>query len=221
MGHRAMALRRMTAAELQTIARFLGLRRARRSKAQLRELIEAACESGIPAGPVECWRCGANPSKPEQGGPPELTPELQAAVCKLVERGNRVTAACQVHGVSPRTLSNWRSRGQEGEQPFADFVQAVERAYAKAEADLVEDIRQGRSTRDFDNRALQFLLERGRREGWGPSITVKVEEAKGTLLDVASEVLEPKAFATLLQALESHGAGVEAEPGLPEPRAVH
>jgi hypothetical protein len=167
-----------------------------------------------------CWRCGADPNKPSHR-PLKLDEELQAAICKLIERGNIVATACQANGVSQGKYYEWRQRGARGEEPFATFREQVDRAFAKAETDIVEEIRQAHSEKQRSNKALQFLLERTRRERWGPSISIKVEEAKTTFLDAAHSVLEPEAFESLLQALESHGGELEGHARLPGPEPIH
>ena len=67
------------------------------------------------------------------GRPTKLTPDLQAAVCRHLASGCYVCTACELVGISEKTLSNWKQRGADGEEPFVSFVQALKEAEAKAE----------------------------------------------------------------------------------------
>jgi transposase-like protein len=139
------------------------------------------------------------------GRPTKLTPELQEAICEHLRSGNLLQVAAQAEGIDRATLWRWRKRGEAGEAPFDVFCNAVERAMAEAECEMVERLKRlgtesGKSSSAMV-RATSWILERTRRERYGPSVTLKVEEAKEKLLDVAERVLASADFAALLHEL--------------------
>jgi hypothetical protein len=69
---------------------------------------------------------------------------VQAAIVASIEAGNyRVTAAATA-GVHRNRLAEWEKRGESGEEPYAGFACALLKAEAKAEADLLAEIRTAR-----------------------------------------------------------------------------
>lgn len=64
--------------------------------------------------------------------PTKLTPELQDQMCNVLRTGVFIDAACHYVGISPATYYNWTDRGRAGEEPFAEFLEAVEKARASA-----------------------------------------------------------------------------------------
>jgi hypothetical protein len=86
-----------------------------------------------------------------------LTSTVQATLCDFIRKGNYTTIACKAAGVSPDTLSRWRKRGEQGQEPFAAFVRQLEQAELDAETALVEI---WRNQAPGDWRAARNLLAR-------------------------------------------------------------
>jgi hypothetical protein len=86
-----------------------------------------------------------------------LTPAVQATLCDFIRKGNYTTIACKAAGVSPDTLSRWRKRGEQGQEPFAAFERQLEQAELDAETALVEI---WRNQAPGDWRAARNLLAR-------------------------------------------------------------
>src|SRR5579862_1643086 len=72
-------------------------------------------------------------TSPKMGRPTKLTPELQVAICTSLATGAYVETAAAVHGVNKQTLYDWFKRGNSGEEPYADFLDAIKRAEAASE----------------------------------------------------------------------------------------
>jgi hypothetical protein len=78
----------------------------------------------------------------------KLTPAIQAAICKAVAAGVRVSEASRLAGVSPVTVRQWvargegRSAGRRTIKIYADFAAAINRAKAQDEARRVARIDQ-------------------------------------------------------------------------------
>jgi len=65
--------------------------------------------------------------------PTSLTPELQAALCEQVRHGMYLEPACALVGISKASVYDWKKRGADGEEPYATFLDALEKADAEAE----------------------------------------------------------------------------------------
>lgn len=74
----------------------------------------------------------------------KLTPELQATIVAALEKGNYRSTAAAAAGIHRNTLINWERWGEEGKEPFAAFMSAMQAAEARAEMTLLEDIRTAR-----------------------------------------------------------------------------
>ena len=71
------------------------------------------------------------------GRPTKCTPELTEKICEYLASGCYVCTACALVGISDQTLSNWKQRGEAGEEPYLGFVDAIKDAEARAEARAV------------------------------------------------------------------------------------
>lgn len=73
--------------------------------------------------------------------PTSLTPGVQAEIVKAIEAGNYRSTAAAAAGVHRNTLTNWEKWGEEGKEPYAGFLCALQKAEAKAEMDLLAAVR--------------------------------------------------------------------------------
>jgi transposase len=64
----------------------------------------------------------------------KLTPELEEKLLKFLRAGNYIETACRCVALHKDTFYEWMKRGAKGEKPFAEFVEAVDRAMAESEA---------------------------------------------------------------------------------------
>jgi len=106
------------------------------------------------------------------GRPTSLTPEVQRAICASLRAGNYRETAAQAGGVDARSLRRWVERGEEGEEPFAEFLSAVQKAEAVAERRLLRSIRKG-----VDGwQARAWILERRWPGRWSGRVRVTVTD---------------------------------------------
>ena len=70
----------------------------------------------------------------------KCTPELQMSICTRLECGIDIELACRREGISSDTYYEWMRRGRAGEQPYEDFVEAVEVARAECEIEVTRNI---------------------------------------------------------------------------------
>lgn len=140
-----------------------------------------------------------------------LNAALTKRITRRIERGNYPETAAEAEGIPARTFWEWMRQGRDGREPYIAFVAAVDRARARAEADLVEVIRKGDTKTRKVARAAGWLLERTRSKRFGAVIRHRVEDELERMLDVAARVLAPGDFRRLCEALAA--ADREAETG--------
>lgn len=95
------------------------------------------------------------------GRPTSLTPEVEARILRALRAGATHAIAAKIGGVTPQCLNAWLRRGEDGEEPFASFLSAAERAEGDAGLDAFESL-QTAGKADW-RAALSFL---GRRFGF-------------------------------------------------------
>jgi hypothetical protein len=79
----------------------------------------------------------------KNGRPTLLTPAIQEAIAADVEAGAKFEDAAVLNGITERTLYNWINRGENGEEPFYGFFQALTRARAAAKLSAIKNVRSG------------------------------------------------------------------------------
>ena len=124
--------------------------------------------------------------------PTDCTPERTAKVCEALALGVSWAAAAAHAGLSERCVMDWCARGRDGEEPFAQFLQAATRARDGAEVRMAAIVL--KSAQEGNAAAAQWWLERRRSAEWGKRDTV------------VAEVQDPnKAIAGLLSKLGERG----------------
>lgn len=113
------------------------------------------------------------------GRRPLLNPDLQKRIVDTIAAGNYLETAAGVGGIGVSTLHSWLDKGRtereladlEGrdptpdKQPYVDFLEAVEKARASAEARAVLHIQ--RAASDGTWQAAAWFLERSQPGRWG------------------------------------------------------
>lgn len=59
-------------------------------------------------------------------------------ICDALKKGHSFAAAAQAGGIDESTLHDWRKRGRDGEEPYAEFSKRVDAADAEAEDRAVQ-----------------------------------------------------------------------------------
>jgi hypothetical protein len=98
------------------------------------------------------------------GRPTKLNDEVQEKIVSLVRAGNYPEVAAQAAGVAGRTYYEWMAKGEDGREPYAQFMQAVKEAQAAAESHAVTIIR--KAALDGSWQAAAWFLERSKAERW-------------------------------------------------------
>ncbi len=144
-------------------------------------------------------------NKPRRiGRPTDLTPELQASIVKTVQDGNTLDDAAALNGISPSALYDWKSRGNRGEEPFAQFSDAITQARAFAKSEAIRNVREGvylNGQKDW--KAEAWYLERMFPDQFGPqaAVHVRLEKELSSTLDKLQKSLDPDVYHQVLTAL--------------------
>ena len=100
------------------------------------------------------------------GRPTKLTPTVMAKIVELLRAGSYRDVAAKSAGVTRSTLNLWFSRGSQAKSGiYREFVDAVERAMADAEARAVAQIAKAAAGGDW--KASAWYLERMHPCRWG------------------------------------------------------
>lgn len=143
------------------------------------------------------------------GRPTKLNPQTQERIVKAISDGNYLQNACALAGISEQTFGDWRRRGENGEEPFLAFLEAVTRAEAIAE-DVI--ISQWRDQIPQDWRAARDFLARRHPDRWGPNIDVNVSGKVGVTHEFVINN-DPQTIEAGLRFLELTSSSSEIESG--------
>jgi len=100
------------------------------------------------------------------------TPERTKRISDFIRAGNYAEVACRVGGISEATYYNWLKRGDSGESPYTEFLEAIKEAEAEAEARNIALIQ--RAAQNGTWQAAAWYLERKHGKRWGRKSEVEV-----------------------------------------------
>lgn len=117
------------------------------------------------------------------GRPSKLTPELQAAICELVEAGDAAEVAAGVHGVARSTFFEWQSRNLE-------FRTAIACARDRFESRAGQIVLAGDGIGMGFGRAKATLEHLSRRipNRWSQRIKHEIDESNRLMLEALKRV---------------------------------
>jgi len=113
------------------------------------------------------------------GARTKLTPKVHAAIVSSVRSGNFVGTAAKAAGIARSTVTAWKKKAESGIQPYGALFEELEIVSAKAEDEIVEELRS-----NPDWRAKAWWLEHGpAREAWGAGMGSSATDLAVALLD--------------------------------------
>lgn len=98
-----------------------------------------------------CHHHGDDDTPAAGGRPTKLTPDRREEILDAARIGTTMEGCARAAGIGVSTLYEWLSRGDDGEEPYAEFSEAFKRARAKGEQRLVAQVHQSKP---------EFILER-------------------------------------------------------------
>lgn len=113
----------------------------------------------------------------------KLTPELQERLVAFLRAGNYVETAAACAGIHKDTFYEWCKKGRKGEEPFAAFVEAVDKAIAESEA---RDVALIGKAATVNWQAAAWRLERKMPHKWGRHERHELTGANGGPIEMHS-----------------------------------
>ena len=111
----------------------------------------------------------------------KCTKSVIAAVCEALRHGLTFESSCQLANISKQTGYDWMKRGEDDEEPFLTFLDAVKKAQVQGEFALVQII-QHAAPKSWQ--AAAWLLERRFPARWGRRIVLPEESNDGNSGDL-------------------------------------
>jgi transposase len=121
------------------------------------------------------------------GRPTDCTPEVTRRICEALRAGCTRDAAAAAGLVSRAAMARWIVKGNEGIDPYREFVEQVQRAEDEAEQLLLLAI-QAQAPQDW--KAAAWILERRRPNHWGRTQRHELTGADGGPVQLAAQVVE-------------------------------
>jgi len=100
----------------------------------------------------------------KRGRPTKLNDALIKRICAYLQQGVDQKTACNLARVPYSTYNEWKTRGQNGEEPFASFFSIISRTRDRHKSRLLKivlDAAEGLLPRHADWKAASWLLEKG------------------------------------------------------------
>jgi len=144
----------------------------------------------------------------------KLTRKVQNAICASIRGGNYVEVSAQAAGITPQTLRNWMKRGEEeGEGPYFEFFEAVQKAKAEAQMKMVSIIEDA----SIDSwQAAAWWLERTDYKRWGRKDRAQVEHTGkdgGPIETIDRTALAAQEFDEILERIKTARNRCANDPG--------
>ena len=145
-----------------------------------------------------------------------LTATKQSTLEDCFRRGLPIATACRIAGVARRSFYEWMQRGDQDEQPFRDFSEAINKAQADGELELMDLVRTHAAE---DPSSARYLLSIRNREaygkdGSGPNITAESYAEATTAEVIKLMATNPDIRAAVLASVEkerSLGSGHDTD----------
>lgn len=149
---------------------------------------------------VQAEQIAAKAQEPHIGHPSHLeNPDILQLLLAAVSDGVSYESACKSAGIAPRTIYNWKTRAEAGDERAILFVQALEKTEADVERKAVRNTLKAGEKEAFWAANMTYLERRyperwGRRQddGSAPKVIVQL----GVSADrVQVNVVSPSTFA--------------------------
>ncbi len=134
--------------------------------------------SRVPTYGQSCYYVGV------AGRPTKLDDLTAKRILNAAEAGVSRRAACEAARVHQATLCDWLARGRDGESPFAEFLERLEAAEAKAERKVVDKLMEQIESGHVP--AMMFWLKC--RRGWRDNEPAANEAAASGTVEEAGSV---------------------------------
>ena len=103
----------------------------------------------------------------------KLTKELTDEIVKRIRAGNYIKVACEAVGISQTAYFDWLNKGEQGIEPYAEFLGAIKKAESEAHTHFVAVIA---AQAPSQWQAAAWWLERKYPGQWGKREKIEVSQ---------------------------------------------
>ena len=156
----------------------------------------------------------------------KLTPETTEKICKALREGNTRRVSAILGGIGESTFYDWLERADPKhdnfDERYAEFSEAVARAEAEYEAEMVEVIRRDARNHPKGNgfQAAFRWLEKRKPQDWGDksqvkqtNVNINLEELNDEELDMLTNGEDPERVYKLSRARREREAQTGSQKG--------
>lgn len=111
----------------------------------------------------------------------KLTKELTDEIVKRIRAGNYIKVACQAVGISHTAYFDWIKKGEEGIEPYDEFLYAVKKAEGEAHVNYVAIIASQAPTQW---QAAAWWLERKFPDKWGRKEKIEIDKQQVSVKEI-------------------------------------
>lgn len=137
------------------------------------------------------------------GSKGKLNPKIKDAIIKALKFCPVLSIVAKAHGLTPATLANWRTKGEQGDKKYVDFFIESEAAIAESQMGLVKDL-----ITDEDWRAKAKVLEYSDAAAFGRN-TLEVTGKDGVPISSSA----PPPMTIILNGIPAHSYNAPPEAG--------
>lgn len=152
------------------------------------------------------------------GRPTSLTPEVHDAIIDSIRKGNYRSTAAAAAGVHRNRMAEWEGRGEAGEEPYAEFACALQKAEAEAESSLLAEIRGAQPSVTGEGghgadlwQAKAWMMERRWPKRWAQRVRQAVTEELDAFTDRLQRRLDDATYRKVLDASREDASGEAGE----------
>lgn len=133
---------------------------------------------------------------PARVGRPSVLNDVEAQILAALQNGADRGAAAGYAGVPSGTFRSWLTRGRDGQEPFASFLQRVEATEAEAAVRMAKVVFDA-AHQDHDVRAALEWLRRRRPDQWADPISQQGATAQASVVLVQVDGRSPRSLQQL------------------------
>lgn len=126
--------------------------------------------------------------KSNAGRPTKYTAELAERIIDLIRKGAYIETAAAACGVHKGAFYDWLRRSEKGEEPYAGFSHAVERAAAESELSFADIIDKAAKTGQWQAAAWRLERKFPNRYGLKNRLEVTGEDGKAIKIEFGKDI---------------------------------
>lgn len=164
-------------------------------------------EDGISDHCRDCWHKQKKEKSRQwywENLPPAATinKSLIKRVAESIRWGVPRLTAAKEQGISPETHYIWLKKARNGHEPYPAYLEAIEKAEAEAESDLIKRLNKFRDRFGSEQSdTIKFLLERRFRDNFSKELKVEAQKKLEEIVQLLPKYMSEKAYLEFINAI--------------------